>query len=96
MKGLPPTPRDSHTCVTLGNDLYVFGGTDGSSPLKDLHVLDTGLSSPSSGSVTCIVGHILHAGQIMHEFIIFGHMLSCDWLDHNMMWKLKLGRGVPI
>lgn len=44
MKGLPPTPRDSHTCVTLGNNLYVFGGTDGSRPLKDLHVLDTGLS----------------------------------------------------
>lgn len=71
MKGLPPTPRDSHTCVTLGNDLYVFGGTDGSSPLKDLHVLDTGLSFPSSGSVTCIVGHTLHVGQIMHELIIF-------------------------
>lgn len=42
IKGSPPTPRDSHTCVTMGNGLFVFGGTDGSSPLADLHVLDTG------------------------------------------------------
>ncbi|KAG0616185.1 hypothetical protein M758_5G097000 [Ceratodon purpureus] len=41
IKGSPPTPRDSHTCVTMGNGLFVFGGTDGSSPLEDLHVLDT-------------------------------------------------------
>jgi N-acetylneuraminic acid mutarotase len=41
IKGHPPTPRDSHTCVTMGEKLYVFGGTDGTSPLDDLHVLDT-------------------------------------------------------
>lgn len=41
MKGSPPTPRDSHTCTTVGDNLFVFGGTDGMNPLKDLHVLDT-------------------------------------------------------
>ncbi|CAN6477130.1 unnamed protein product [Victoria cruziana] len=41
MKGIPPSPRDSHSCTTVGTDLYVFGGTDGKNPLKDLHVLDT-------------------------------------------------------
>lgn len=46
IKGLPPPPRDSHTCVALGTNLYVFGGTDGSSPLRDLHVLDTGCHLP--------------------------------------------------
>lgn len=45
IKGHPPTPRDSHTCVTMGEKLYVFGGTDGTSPLDDLHVLDTGSHS---------------------------------------------------
>ncbi|KAK9116027.1 hypothetical protein Sjap_014974 [Stephania japonica] len=41
VKGLPPSPRDSHSCTTVGNNLFVFGGTDGKVPLKDLHVLDT-------------------------------------------------------
>lgn len=41
IKGVPPTPRDSHSCTTVGDNLYVFGGTDGMSPLKDLHILDT-------------------------------------------------------
>ncbi|KAG8388718.1 hypothetical protein BUALT_Bualt02G0154500 [Buddleja alternifolia] len=41
MKGKPPTPRDSHSCTTVGDNLFVFGGTDGRRPLNDLHILDT-------------------------------------------------------
>ncbi|XP_050375995.1 uncharacterized protein LOC126793498 isoform X2 [Argentina anserina] len=41
IKGTPPTPRDSHTCTTIGENLFVFGGTDGTNPLKDLHILET-------------------------------------------------------
>ncbi|KAF2282977.1 hypothetical protein GH714_043296 [Hevea brasiliensis] len=41
IKGTPPTPRDSHSCTAIGDNLYVFGGTDGMNPLKDLHILDT-------------------------------------------------------
>ncbi|XVE56785.1 hypothetical protein DITRI_Ditri04bG0038900 [Diplodiscus trichospermus] len=41
VKGTPPTPRDSHSCTTVGDNLFVFGGTDGMNPLKDLHILDT-------------------------------------------------------
>lgn len=41
IKGSPPTPRDSHSCTTVGDNLFVFGGTDGMNPLKDLHILDT-------------------------------------------------------
>ncbi|ERN17915.1 acyl-CoA-binding domain-containing protein 4 isoform X1 [Amborella trichopoda] len=41
VKGIPPSPRDSHSCTTVGNNLFVFGGTDGKNPLKDLHILDT-------------------------------------------------------
>ncbi|PPD97289.1 hypothetical protein GOBAR_DD05680 [Gossypium barbadense] len=40
-KGTPPIPRDSHSCTTVGDNLFVFGGTDGMNPLKDLHILDT-------------------------------------------------------
>ncbi|XP_020702488.1 RING finger protein B isoform X1 [Dendrobium catenatum] len=41
MKGDPPSPRDSHSCTTVGKKLFVFGGTDGTNPLNDLHILDT-------------------------------------------------------
>lgn len=41
MKGTPPSPRDSHSCTTVGDNLFIFGGTDGLNPLKDLHILDT-------------------------------------------------------
>ncbi|ONI08899.1 hypothetical protein PRUPE_5G207100 [Prunus persica] len=41
IKGTPPTPRDSHSCTAVGDNLFVFGGTDGMNPLKDLHILDT-------------------------------------------------------
>ncbi|KAK1297486.1 hypothetical protein QJS10_CPB15g01387 [Acorus calamus] len=41
MKGIPPCPRDSHTCNTVGNNLFMFGGTDGRNPLRDLFILDT-------------------------------------------------------
>ncbi|XAR63822.1 hypothetical protein NMG60_11023920 [Bertholletia excelsa] len=41
VKGTPPVPRDSHSCTTVGDNLFVFGGTDGKNPLKDLYILDT-------------------------------------------------------
>ncbi|CAF2064740.1 unnamed protein product [Brassica napus] len=41
IRGVPPSPRDSHSCTTVGDHLFVFGGTDGKNHLKDLHVLDT-------------------------------------------------------
>ncbi|GKV35488.1 hypothetical protein SLEP1_g43748 [Rubroshorea leprosula] len=41
IKGTPPTPRDSHSCTAVGDNLFVFGGTDGMNPLKDLYILDT-------------------------------------------------------
>ncbi|CAL0307175.1 unnamed protein product [Lupinus luteus] len=41
IKGYPPIPRDSHTCTNIGDNLFVFGGTNGVNPLKDLHILYT-------------------------------------------------------
>ncbi|KAI3421534.1 uncharacterized protein J3R85_012231 [Psidium guajava] len=41
IKGTPPAPRDSHSCTNVGDNLFVFGGTDGRNPLRDLHILDT-------------------------------------------------------
>ncbi|XP_022850490.1 nitrile-specifier protein 5 isoform X3 [Olea europaea var. sylvestris] len=51
MKGILPTPRDSHSCTTIGDNLFVFGGTDGKKPLNDLHILDTSSNMWISPSV---------------------------------------------
>ncbi|KAM1322928.1 hypothetical protein PS2_015413 [Malus domestica] len=51
IKGTPPTPRDSHSCTTVGDNLFVFGGTDGMNPLRDLHILDTSLHTWISPSL---------------------------------------------
>lgn len=41
IKGTPPSPRDSHTCTAVGSRLFVFGGTDGTSGLNDLYMLES-------------------------------------------------------
>ncbi|XP_030532409.1 rab9 effector protein with kelch motifs-like [Rhodamnia argentea] len=41
IEGTPPAPRDSHSCTNVGDNLFVFGGTDGMNLLSDLHILDT-------------------------------------------------------
>lgn len=38
--GQGPGPRDSHSAVILGQRMIVFGGTNGSKKVNDLHILD--------------------------------------------------------
>ncbi|MCO5577092.1 hypothetical protein L7F22_030914 [Adiantum nelumboides] len=71
VKGTAPSPRDSHSCTTVGTSLYVFGGTDGKTPLKDLYILDTTTNTwsrpqvggngpaPREGHSAALIGHIL-------------------------------------
>lgn len=40
-KGTLPSPRDSHSCTAVGDNLFVFGGTNGTNSLNDLYILDT-------------------------------------------------------
>ncbi|XP_060206529.1 uncharacterized protein LOC132634270 isoform X3 [Lycium barbarum] len=74
MMGTLPSPRDSHSCTTLGKYLIVFGGTNGREPLNDLHILDTSLNawiSPSlRGGPTPREGH--SATLIGERLFIFG------------------------
>ncbi|XP_021757170.1 rab9 effector protein with kelch motifs-like isoform X2 [Chenopodium quinoa] len=65
IKGTPPSPRDSHTCTTVGDNLFVFGGTDGMNPLGDLYILDT-------SSNTWISPHVRGDGPQARE----GHCAS--------------------
>ncbi|KAI5084665.1 hypothetical protein GOP47_0000834 [Adiantum capillus-veneris] len=71
VKGTAPSPRDSHSCTTVGTSVYVFGGTDGKTPLKDLYILDTTTNTwsrpqvggdgpaPREGHSAALIGHIL-------------------------------------
>lgn len=38
--GQGPGPRDSHSAVLVGETMIVFGGTNGSTKVNDLHILD--------------------------------------------------------
>ena len=39
IEGIPPPPRMGAGCTLVGTDLYLFGGSDGKTSLRDLHVL---------------------------------------------------------
>lgn len=38
--GQGPGPRDSHSAVLVGHKMIIFGGTNGSRKVNDLHILD--------------------------------------------------------
>ncbi|GMH21904.1 hypothetical protein Nepgr_023747 [Nepenthes gracilis] len=110
-KGPSPTPRDSHTCTTIGDNLYVFGGTDGLNPLKDLHILDTNSNTWIS---PCLRGEGPEAREghsaafIGKRLFIFGgcgkSMNSSDEVYYNDMhilntetfvWQCAATSGTP-
>ncbi|KAJ1428091.1 Kelch-type beta propeller [Sesbania bispinosa] len=83
IKGCPPTPRDSHSCTTVGDYLFVFGGTDGTNLLKDLHILDTSSHTWISPSVKgegpeAREGH--SAALVGKSLFVFG---GCGKSAHN-------------
>ncbi|XP_028059170.1 RING finger protein B-like isoform X2 [Camellia sinensis] len=88
IKGTPPVPRDSHSCTTVADNLFVFGGTDGMNPLKDLHILDTSSNTWISPTVRGEVpeareGH--SAALIGKRLFIFG---GCGKSSDNADEKL--------
>ena len=66
--GTAPSARESHACVTLGANVYVFGGFDGMRVLNDLYVFDvhtsawtqvvhSGIAPPArAGATACALG----------------------------------------
>uniref|UniRef100_A0A7N0UYB7 Attractin/MKLN-like beta-propeller domain-containing protein n=1 Tax=Kalanchoe fedtschenkoi TaxID=63787 RepID=A0A7N0UYB7_KALFE len=111
MKGVPPTPRDSHTCNAVGDYLYVFGGTDGKGPLNDLYILDTTSNTwlwpsirgegpePREGHGAALVGRRL--------YIFGGCGKSSDGVEEiyyndlyvlnteTLTWKRAVTAGIP-
>lgn len=111
IKGTPPTPRDSHTCTAVGDNLFVFGGTDGLNPLRDLHILDTSSNTWVSPSVRgngpeAREGH--SAALVGKRLFIFGgcgkSMNNSDEVYYNdlyvldtetFVWQRAVTSGTP-
>ncbi|XP_056175447.1 nitrile-specifier protein 5-like [Syzygium oleosum] len=111
IKGTPPAPRDGHSCTNVGDNLFVFGGTDGMNPLGDLHILDTSshtwISRITRGEAPeARQGH--SAALVGKRLFIFGGYGKSpdedDEVYHNdlfilntetFVWKKAMTTGIP-
>ncbi|XP_048135838.1 serine/threonine-protein phosphatase BSU1-like isoform X4 [Rhodamnia argentea] len=111
IKGTPPAPRDSHSCTNVGDNLFVFGGTDGMNPLRDLHILDTSSHTWISPSIRgegpeAREGH--SAALVGKKLFIFGGCGKSPDDDEEVyyndlyilntetfVWKKAMTTGIP-
>ena len=61
--GIPPPPRMGCTASVVGTDVYLFGGSDGKTSLRDLHVLVyvTWLTRRPPSPAAAPHGHFCHS-----------------------------------
>ncbi|KAG2320424.1 hypothetical protein Bca52824_013637 [Brassica carinata] len=85
ISGTPPPPRDSHSCTTVGDNLIVFGGTDGIKFLNDLYILDTLLWGEAPVPRD---GH--SATLVSKRPFVFG---GCDEIYYNDLYILNTGNN---
>ncbi|GER27148.1 kelch repeat protein [Striga asiatica] len=109
MKGIPPVPRDSHSCTTVGDNLFVFGGTDGRRPLNDLHILDTSTNTwilpsvrgdgpePREGHSAALIGKRLFifggCGKSVNSEIYYDDLYILN--TETFSWKRVVPSGTP-
>ncbi|XP_047265783.1 kelch domain-containing protein 3 isoform X2 [Capsicum annuum] len=99
MNGGLPSPRSGHSCTTIGNDLIMFGGTNGTGPLNDLHILFTSSNTWVSPDLIGDApnpreGH--SAALIGHELFIFGGCAKFDDAEiyYDDIHKLDIEKSV--
>ncbi|XP_024523563.1 rab9 effector protein with kelch motifs [Selaginella moellendorffii] len=104
IKGTHPSPQDSHSSTAVGSKLYVFGDTNGTSPLDDLFVLDNATNTlgkpdvfgPREGhSASLMVTTCSCLGDVRNPAIpppCFGHEYFC--LEEDFYhWSLAYSSG---
>lgn len=108
-KGALPAPRDSHSCTTIGDNLFVFGGTNGSESLNDLHILDTSLNTwmsprqrgdrpnPREGHSAALIGKRLFifggCGNFRGAEIFYDDVYVLN--TETLVWKRIVPSGIP-
>ena len=71
-----PEPRDSHACVRIGNNMYIFGGSNGENPLNDMFAFNlvskTWIKIDATGEIPS--AREGHSGVALSDryFFIFG------------------------
>ncbi|KAH6758457.1 Galactose oxidase/kelch repeat superfamily protein [Perilla frutescens var. frutescens] len=109
LKGTPPIPRDSHSCTTVGDSLFVFGGTDGRRPLNDLHILQTSTNTwvlpsvrgdgpePREGHNAALIGKRLFifggCGKSESSEIYYDDLYILN--TETFLWKRVFPSGTP-
>lgn len=109
VKGTRPIPRDSHSCTTVGDNLFVFGGTDGRRPLNDLHILQTSTNTwilpsvrgdapePREGHSAALIGKQLFifggCGKSVNSEIYYDDLYILD--TETFSWKRVFPSGTP-
>lgn len=94
-----PEPRDSHACVRIGNNMYIFGGSNGENPLNDMFAFNlvskTWIKIETTGEIPS--PREGHSGVALHDryFFIFGGwdgkniFQNCYLFDYiTKKWKM--------
>lgn len=108
-KGALPSPRDSHSCTAVGDNLFVFGGTNGTNSLNDLYILDTSSNTwiapslrgdppnPREGHSAALIGKRLFifggCGNIDGAEIFYDDVYVLN--TETFMWKHIVPSGIP-
>ncbi|XP_047265784.1 kelch domain-containing protein 3 isoform X1 [Capsicum annuum] len=108
-KGALPSPRDSHSCTTIGDKLFVFGGTNGRVPLNDLHIFDTSSNTwispslrgdrpnPREGHSAAFIGKRLFifggCGKFDDAEIFYDDVYVLN--TETLVWKRIVPSGIP-
>lgn len=109
VKGNLPSPRDSHSCTAVGDNLFIFGGTDGKVPLRDLHIFDTSSSTwitpslrgegpePREGHSAALVGKRLFifggCGKDNSSEVYYNDLYILD--TETLVWRRAVTSGTP-
>ncbi|KAL1553457.1 tip elongation aberrant protein 1-like [Salvia divinorum] len=109
VNGTPPTPRDSHSCTTVGDNLFVFGGTDGRRPLNDLLLLQTSSNTwvipsvrgdapePREGHSAALIGKRLFVfggcGKYENSEVYYDDLYILN--TETFVWKRVFPTGTP-
>ncbi|KAK8934140.1 hypothetical protein KSP39_PZI014291 [Platanthera zijinensis] len=87
VKGNPPAPRDSHTAVSIGNKLLIYGGDCGDRYHGEVDVLDT---DTMSWSRVYIIGGVGEKQYYNDVWVL--DAVTCAWTQLDIRGQQPQGR----
>ncbi|KAL8150625.1 hypothetical protein V2J09_020433 [Rumex salicifolius] len=99
VQGKPPTPRDSHTCTTVGDFLFVFGGTDGVSgdgPSARFSMAGDCLDPTINGALVFIGGCNKNLEALDDMYFLYTDIVREFARDERRLEKLSLRKQLKM